>query len=285
MRVHHLNCGSLYPYGSRLLHGHGSWLGAGHLCCHCLLVETNAGLVLVDSGLGTMDLRDPLLRLGRAFAAMGRIGRDESLAAVHQVRALGFSPEDVRHVILTHMDLDHAGGLADFPRAKVHVHALEYTAAHARDNLRDKNRYVPAQWAHGPVFQVYREGGETWNGFAAIRALVGLPEEILLVPLAGHTRGHTGVAVWRGGRWLLHAGDAYFHHAEMEGDKYSCPGGLRAFQSLVETDRAARKMNQARLRQLVASRGDVSVFCAHDLVELDRMSTGTQIAPLAYAAT
>jgi hypothetical protein len=92
------------------------------------------------------------------------------------------------------------------------------------------------------------------------------------------------VAVWRGGRWLLHAGDAYFHHGEMGGEQYSCPAGLRAFQSLVETDRKARLMNQERLRGLAASRSDISIFCAHDMVELDRLSTGTAMTPLPYAA-
>ncbi|MGP3965322.1 hypothetical protein ACTWPT_56180 [Nonomuraea sp. 3N208] len=43
-----------------------------------------------------------------------------------------------------------------------------------------------------------------------MRQLNGLPPEILLIPLAGHSRGHSGVAVDTGATWLLHAGDAYF---------------------------------------------------------------------------
>ncbi len=37
------------------------------------------------------------------------------------MKRLGYSINDVRHIILTHLDLDHAGGLHDFPNAAVHV--------------------------------------------------------------------------------------------------------------------------------------------------------------------
>ena len=71
---------------------------------------------------------------------------------------------------------------------------------------------------------------------------------MLLVPLPGHTRGHSAVAVRRpSGGWFLHAGDAYFFHGEKERPP-SCPGGLRAFQNLVQMDRRARLANAERLR-------------------------------------
>jgi glyoxylase-like metal-dependent hydrolase (beta-lactamase superfamily II) len=54
-------------------------------------------------------------------------------------------------------------------------------------------------------------------GFEAVRDLDGLPPEILLVPLAGHTWGHSAVAIDTGDGWLLHAGDAYFFRGESAG--------------------------------------------------------------------
>src|SRR2546429_4224699 len=54
------------------------------------------------------------------------------------------------------------------------------------------------------------DGGEPWFGFRAVRDLPGLPPEILVIPLPGHTRGHIGVAVDTGAGWLLHAGDAFY---------------------------------------------------------------------------
>jgi glyoxylase-like metal-dependent hydrolase (beta-lactamase superfamily II) len=45
----------------------------------------------------------------------------EEDTTVRQVEKLGFRTKDVTHVVLTHCDPDHAGGLADFPHADVHV--------------------------------------------------------------------------------------------------------------------------------------------------------------------
>ena len=35
------------------------------------------------------------------------------------------------------------------------------------------------------------------------------------MPLVGHSRGHTGIAIHGDEGWLLHCGDAYFHHGEV----------------------------------------------------------------------
>ena len=52
---------------------------------------------------------------------------------------------------------------------------------------------------------------------------------MLLVPLAGHTWGHSGVAIAEdGGGWLLHAGDAYFYRGEVGSEHYECPPGCAA---------------------------------------------------------
>lgn len=269
MRVHHLNCATLRPLGGRLVNASGTRL-TGRMVCHCLLVETGEGLVLVDTGIGLGDAMHPLGTLPRAFSLIARPVFDPAEAAVRQVRALGHDPADVRHIVLTHLDLDHAGALPDFPNARVHVSAAELDAAtHPRDT-GERLRYRAAQWAHGPRWVTYGPGGDDWFGFGGVRAAEGLPD-ILLVPLAGHTRGHQGVAVRDdGGRWLLHAGDAYFHHGLFD------PAGPRStpllgfFERRVQTDRDARLENRARLRELSARSMEVSVFSAHDPVELKR---------------
>jgi glyoxylase-like metal-dependent hydrolase (beta-lactamase superfamily II) len=111
--------------------------------------------------------------------------------------------------------------------------------------------------------------GDEWFGFTAVRELPGVEADIRLVPLIGHTVGHTGVAVRDGDGWLLHAGDAYFHHGEMRADAPACPPGLRYMQTRMETARGLRLANQERLRELVREQGDrITVFSAHDPVEL-----------------
>ncbi|MFK0023778.1 MBL fold metallo-hydrolase [Streptomyces sp. NPDC090798] len=95
--------------------------------CHCLLVETDRdGLVLVDSGIGTQDVARPEESLGPGFLGRAQPVLDLAETALHQVTALGFRPEDVRHVVLGHLHLDHAGGLPDFPWARVHLSEAEH---------------------------------------------------------------------------------------------------------------------------------------------------------------
>ena len=266
IRIHHINCGTMCPYGRRLMAYEGGWLETAEMCCHCLLIETGQGLVLVDSGLGSADISDPG-RLGRIFLHGIRPQLREEETALAQVRALGFAPSDVRHIVVTHLDLDHAGGLEDFPGAQVHVFDAELDAATA-PGLRERLRYIPAQWAHQPHWVRHATTGERWFDFEAVRAIPGLDPEVLLVPLAGHTRGHCGVAVRCPEGWLLHCGDAYFFRGEVD-TPATCPLGLMAFQSLVQINGTQRLHNQRRLRELKrAHSGEVSLFCAHDPVEL-----------------
>lgn len=269
LRVHHLNCASFCPYGGRLIDGSGKLLREARLVTHTLLIETDDGLVLVDSGIGLQDVASPD-RLGAARALL-RPRLDPAETAARQVEWLGFRREDVRHVVLTHLDMDHAGGLPDFPAATVHVYGAELYAATIRATPREKQRYRPAQWAHGPRWRTYDLHGDRWFGFEAVRELEGLPPEILLIPLPGHTRGHCGVAVRDERGWMLHAGDAYFFHGEVHEAARRCPPGLSLFQRAVEIDPIARRHNQDRLRDLVRTHAtEVRVFSAHDAEELSR---------------
>ncbi|MEN0106495.1 MAG: MBL fold metallo-hydrolase [Pseudomonas sp.] len=273
IRVHHLNCGTMCVGCQRLINGHGSWRKPGELVCHCLLLETPDALVLVDTGIGQQDILDPARRLGRGFVAMlkPRLSIQETAAA--QIKALGFDPKDVRHILPTHLDLDHAGGLGDFPEAQVHVFKPELESALA-PRVRDRMRYRPMQFNHQPRWASHDEGGEDWFGFKGIRPVAGLGGEVLIVPLIGHTRGHSGIAVRSGDKWLLHCGDAYFHHSQVSATP-AVPLGLRAFEASVQTLRGPRLANQQRLRQLASEHGDqVELFCAHDPQELERYSQG-----------
>lgn len=275
MRVHHLNCISTCPLGGRWMDGRTeSWIARGHLTCHCLLVETDAGLVLVDTGFGTRDVEAPRDRQSWFFLGLLRPAFRKELTAVRQIEALGHDPRDVRHIVLTHLDFDHAGGLDDFPHATVHLLARERDTAFAQATWMDRQRYRPQQWSTSAHWRVYEPGeGQPWYGFDAVRDLEGVPDSILLVPLIGHTFGHCGVAVDRGDRWLLHTGDAYFFHREMDPDRPSCTPGLLLYQWMLEKDRPSRLWNQRRLRELIRHHADeIEVFCAHDLAEFERLA-------------
>jgi glyoxylase-like metal-dependent hydrolase (beta-lactamase superfamily II) len=265
--IHHLNCGTMCPRGARMLSGSGGLLAPGRLVCHCLLIEGAEGLVLVDTGFGQGDVAKRR-QLGAMFNALVRPVLDASETAAARVRALGLDPADVRQIVTTHLDLDHAGGLPDFPQAEVHLLGDELKAA-LHPSLRERTRYIAAHWAHNPKWVEHEGGGEDWFGFAGVRILPGSGAEVLLIPLPGHTKGHTGVAVRNGERWLLHCGDAYFHHGQVQTPAH-CPPGLTAFQAINSSDNALRRENSERLRELAARHGDeVELICSHDPATLD----------------
>jgi glyoxylase-like metal-dependent hydrolase (beta-lactamase superfamily II) len=275
LKVHHLNCTTLCPRGGRWVGDGGRLFTRTTLVCHCLLLETDSSLALVDTGFGTRDVAAPHARLGSFYRFGSGARLDLRETALRQILSLGFSAEDVEHIVLTHLDADHAGGLSDFPNATVHVLADEHAAATAPVGIGHL-RYRPQQWAHGPNWRFYTPHGERWFGFECVRGLQGLPPEVLFVPLRGHSLGHAGVAVSSGRGWLLHAGDAYFHHGEIESPR-RCPPALEALQRVVEADGAARRHNQQRLRDLVQERGkEVSVFSSHDPREFERLRAASE---------
>ena len=278
MHIHHLNCGCMCPLGGALFDGFSRGLFS-HLVCHCLLIETNQGLVLVDTGFGMQDVQSPYARLSPFFVKFNNIQFDRKYTAIEQLKQRGFSASDVRHIVLTHLDFDHAGGLEDFPEATVHVMQTEREAAQTRHGFINSKRYRPQQWDEVKQWQYYASGGEPWFGFEAVRDLQGLPPEILLIPLPGHTRGHAGVAIQTSDGWLLHAGDAYFYRHEMDASNRHCTPGLAAYQRLMEVDRTARLHNQDRLHALSSTHDDVRLFCSHDAVELKAFTEQTSAQP------
>ncbi len=195
MRIHRLNCGSFTPPGFTRA-----------VPTYCLLVETNEGLVLVDSGLGVRDCTHPTWRI-RLYARTLGAAMEMEETARRQIVRLGYRHEDVTHIVLTHMHLDHTGGLPDFPQARVHVSTAEYAAMHHPRGLWARASVETAHFAHAPRW-VQHTLHERWHGFEAAPILAGLTPNVVMVSLPGHTPGHCGVAVEVTGGWLLHGGDA-----------------------------------------------------------------------------
>lgn len=250
--IHHLNCATFHP------------MLVGRMVAHCLLVERPEGLLLVDTGFGSADIADSK-RLGRAFKTVMRPLLDVTETAAAQVAALGYDVADVHDIVVTHLDLDHVGGVGDFPHARVHVYATELEAARNPRGM-EHGRYLPVQW-QSAVLVEHLVGGDNWLGFESVSVLGD--DDVLLVPLLGHSRGHAAVAVREDdGRWLLHAGDAYFHTGDLTTPP-SCPRTLRITQNVLGHDNPVRLENQDRLRHLRAEHGDdVRIFSSHDPTEL-----------------
>jgi len=161
---------------------------------NCLLIETPAGRVLVETGIG--ERIDDKTRAMRGY---------DGPAVVPALRAAGFAPETVDVVAMSHLHFDHAGGLlrADgtraFPRATIVAQRAEWAVA-----LGDNPRLV-ASYVQPELALVRDWGAEGWaDGEREI-----LPG-ISVVPTGGHSTGHQAVVVrggGGGGRTLAFFGD------------------------------------------------------------------------------
>lgn len=271
-RIHHLNCATLCPGTRRTVNGERSitaMLKKGLLVCHCLLIETDDGLILVDTGYSMRELSSPNLLEKISLSSLGVQMRPED-SAVAQIRALGYRPQDVTDIIVTHLDVDHGGGIQDFPHARVHLHENELVAAANPRTLRLKYRYPPRMIRSHRQWVPHQTQGERWFGFEKVSLLSNRHHDILLVPLYGHSPGHSGVAVSTTEGWLLHCGDAYFHRSEMASGSEALPSMIGMIEAFTEVDHEARCQNRDRLAALAQDPyNGVRLFCSHDHDEFD----------------
>jgi glyoxylase-like metal-dependent hydrolase (beta-lactamase superfamily II) len=161
---------------------------------NCVLIETPAGRVLVETGIG--ERVDEKARAMRVY---------EGPAIVPALETAGFAPDTVDVVAMSHLHFDHAGGLlrADgsraFPRATIVAQRAEWEVA-----LGDNPRLV-ASYVQPELALVHDWGAEGWaEGEREVLAGVSV------VPTGGHSTGHQAIVVrgdGPGGRTLAFFGD------------------------------------------------------------------------------
>jgi len=167
-----------------------------------LLIESDAGLILVDTGVG-----DKLTPKQRQI-----IGLDERRdRLINDMRQLGFEPEDVDTVLLTHLHSDHAGGgtrwdsadgspgpvIPTFPKARYLVQRIDLADA-AYPNERTVATYFPDNW------QPLAAAGQ----LAVVDGPQRLGSSVRTDIAPGHTAAIQVVWVESRGESLLFLGDA-----------------------------------------------------------------------------
>ena len=235
------------------------------------VVDHPEGVLVVDTGQGAHLLAHarawhPYVRRAVDF----RVDPAEELGP--QLRALGVGPRDVRRVVLTHLHMDHDGGLAHVcgaaaPRAEVLVARGELALARGwAGRLRG---YLPQRWpaafdprpldlTDGPL----GPGGAAAPAFAAHRRLTAAGD-VVAVATPGHTAHHVAVLVWEGETALVLAGDAAYTEALLVADRVDG----------VSPDARAAAATRAGLRRFAAAHPTV-LLPTHDPDSARRLAAG-----------
>ena len=189
------------------------------------LIDTGDEVILVDTGLPAGTPEEVPDEKSPAYT-----GRDVA-TYMEAFRALGYEPEQVTRILLTHKHADHSGELKSFPNAKIYVNEEELSA----DELKGLDNIVPVKFTDGayynfPASQKIRDG-------------------IYYIKAKGHTNGNSIVVIENDGIFYMLHGDVTYVDEALYANKLS----------VVFDDLPAARETLDRVREFV--RSHPTVYC------------------------
>jgi len=220
MRIHAIQTGRVRIKASQIVgRGHGlrrrvaplidrEW--SDWLPVIAYAIERRDGVILVDAGASAANKNLP--RWHPYFRNAVSFDIEPEQEAGPQLRAIGIGPGDVRRVVLTHLHIDHDGGLGGFPNSEILVSPGELKRA---SGIAGRMLgYLPQRWPRSfdPRPLVLDDGA--YGPFARSKRLTA-DGAITAVATGGHTPDHFSVVVEDGDRAVFIAGDASYSEATM----------------------------------------------------------------------
>lgn len=218
------------------------------------LIEHHKGLILFDTG------EDPAVNepyfypwWAPQYRKMCQFEIHEQDSVIEGIRRLGFSPNDVNHVILSHLHTDHVGGMTRLPKAEFVISEREWTDGH-RFGAVFMNGYQKHRFHFSDRrYQIikYRRMNQA-GAFQWGHDLFG-DGSLVLVPTPGHTHGHQSLLIY-GHHPICLAGDAIYNQSQFERD---IPDG-------VADDKKAAVRSMRLIREWSKQNNHALILSSHD---------------------
>jgi glyoxylase-like metal-dependent hydrolase (beta-lactamase superfamily II) len=265
MRIHAIETGRVRIKQAQIEgRGHGTWRQLQPMVSsewadwspvYAWAIEHPQGVIVVDTGAAAHLKSLPRWHPYFQFAVRFDIEPEQEVGP--QLRGLGIGARDVKTVVLTHLHIDHDGGLAHFPHSRILASAGEIARASGIGGA--VLGYLPKRWP-----QWFAPEPLAWQPAAqgpfASSAPISAAGDVIAVPTPGHTPNHLSVVVRDGDDEIMLAGDASYLESTM----------LRGTVDGVSPDETVAAATLARIREFCSQRPTV-YLPAHDPHAAERL--------------
>jgi len=187
-------------------------------CPAYLITHPTAGHILVDTSLHPSIAAKPSENFGRLAARVAQPRVEPGRDLLARLRERGGDPRSIRLVVMTHLHMDHASGISDFPSSTFVLSDAEWRSATtgSRPVLRG---YRPEHYDYAFDYRLIDFNGrhvESYSTFGRTFDLLG-DGSIRLAFTPGHSLGHMCVVLRLRDRDFVIAGDAVYTVRQLEG--------------------------------------------------------------------
>ncbi|ALW88111.1 MBL fold metallo-hydrolase [Deinococcus actinosclerus] len=231
-----------------------------------LILHPTRGPVLFDTGYGA-DVVAAMRRWpGLIYGLITPVQLGPHDSAREQLRVLGFAPEEVRHVIVSHLHADHVGGLRDFPHATFHLDRRAWEPLRKLRGVRAVRRaylpeLLPDDFEDRCAWLDFTAAGDALHPFAEVADVFG-DGLLRAVPLPGHAPGMVGLLAQEDAGLTVLAADAAWSVRAGREERPVHPLARVAFH-----DPAQESASGAALRAFLHANPGARLHVSHDAPE------------------